>query len=304
MPGSKLLPELNDNVIPILVAQNTITSTKESSVINEMSGWTITIPANWGMAFWSSLVFSETRIGGLRERSQQYFEAGTPRFPEDYPGTIAFREFEERRRAADESYFNRRPPAKRPSYKKLGTPDPFLSNFESILSRWRTPMHYSQFLRRVHNDQLLLSDSQPLPTPWIVPDPVMKIVLEHLTGTRFLPTDPSSKLAERLLNFYQGAHQIQNGIPWAGVIDSIGINALVRVKVTPCGKGSPEELGLIYYLDGLNGVKEVGDRYIEVLNSVQKLNLKVGGGKQKLTLASGEDSDDWVVSHFISFISN
>lgn len=250
-----------------------------------MSGWTLMIPSGWGMAFWSSLVFSETRIGGLRERSQQFFEAGSSRFPEDFPTTQAFKEYEERRQANDQLNFDKKPPAKRPNYNLLGTQDPFLSNFESILKRWVVPK--TIFLGEESNKGLPRINSR---SPWLVPESILKTIILHQNGTQFIPTDESSRIAQELLNDWSGAPYVSNGVdcfkdfgPLAG--------ALVRVKITPYGRGSPEELGCIYWLD------DRGNRYQEILNS---LRLKNKDSRKKSLLANGEVSDVWMVSYSFS----
>lgn len=181
------------------------------------------------MAFWSSLVFSETRVGGLRERSQQFFEAGAARFPEDYPGTTAFDEYELRREADDKGYHDRRPPAKRPNYAKLGTTSPFRAEMREIV-----------VLRWPERDVMI-----PL---WIVPFSVARIVEERLSAGALVAKTAGEIMAVRLIDGWRDTTFADDEV-WTPAPDTSMLReALVRVKVTPCGRGAPEELGVIYWM--------------------------------------------------------
>lgn len=213
-----------------------------------MSGWTLTIPAGWGMPFWQSLVFSETRVGGLRERSQQVFEAGAPRFPEDFPCTLAFDEYETRRADEDKSYFDRRPSAKRPNFDKLGVSDPFKSNFAGLVEQLAGSLV-----------EKLAGSARDL-TPWFVNTDVAEALALHLAGkpARKLARNPES-LANILFHHYPR--------PTGGVFSIL--SALVRVTVVPCGRGAPEELGIIYKVDD------------QIWNSLREFVNDSHGGKEE-----------------------
>lgn len=247
IPGSRLPPTSDDNCIPILLSQRTLSPTQTNSA-PEMSGWTLTIPAGWGMPFWQSLVFSETRVGGLRERSQQVFEAGAPRFPEDFPCTLAFDEYETRRADDDKSYFDRRPPAKRPNFDKLGVPDPFKSNFAGLVEQLAGSLV-----------EKLAGSARDL-TPWFVNTDVAEALALHLAGkpARKLARNPES-LANILFHHYPR--------PTGGVFSIL--SALVRVTVVPCGRGAPEELGIIYKVDD------------QIWNSLREFVNDSHGGKEE-----------------------
>jgi ribonuclease P/MRP protein subunit POP1 len=93
------------------------------------------VPSGWGSAFWHSLAFADTRVGGLRERAQHYFEAGCPSFPEDYACTHAFK-IEIDKKAKDLSArWHRTPVAKRVNYAKLQTHSPWRPAFPEIIAK-------------------------------------------------------------------------------------------------------------------------------------------------------------------------
>ncbi|KAM0746936.1 POP1-domain-containing protein [Meredithblackwellia eburnea MCA 4105] len=217
VPGTKLQALQQDDRIPLLLSQRTLSQSPNSSTPDDFHGWTLTIPAGWGMAFWSSLVHCTPRIAGLTARSQTYFESGTPRFPEDYPGTIGFDIYEAEREAEDKGFWERRPPAKRTNFDKVGTGDPFRANFSRIVKRW---------VGREVNLVWVMDSAE-----------VMKFVKrrrEKVTGS-----EKTETASEEEKGRYDGA--------------------LVRVRLTPCGRGAPEELGLIYQLEDSQR-KEVGER--------------------------------------------
>lgn len=236
------MPKVTDDRIPILLSQHTLSPVERRQTVgsHEMARWTLTLPAKWGMAFWLSLVHSETRIGGLRERSQQYFEAGAARFPQDYPGTNAFMEYEERRQAADQAYWDRRPPAKRPNYGKLGTPDPFLANFKSILDSWG---------RTRGKDIVTNNPGEGLDErEWIVSSSIVNLIIgESDRPPAFKGGDTQSILAIKLLDDWNDVAIARQGGRFYDVPSGLS-SALVRVRVLPIGKGAPEELGMIYTL--------------------------------------------------------
>lgn len=239
----------------MLLSQRTLstsTSTSNTAVerVDEMSGWTLTVPAGWGMAFWQSLVFSETRVGGLRERSQSFFEAGAAKFPEDYPGTQAFEEYEAQREVEDRGFWEKKPPAKRPNYWKSKTVHPFRAGFDEIL------------LQQTSSTQLGVHASKSVVSPWIAPVSIARLVVKlvqasidseqddsdsanvsPITVDRSSSTLAAASLAYLLL---KGQKLALDETSKEAILFR---SALVRVKITPCNRGSPDELALLYELD-------------------------------------------------------
>jgi len=85
------------------------------------------------MAFFSSLTFTGTRIGGQRERQTQAFEAGTAYFPHDLPSSIGYEQYAATRESEEMARWTRKPPAKRPNFEKLGTRSPWRADWEVVL---------------------------------------------------------------------------------------------------------------------------------------------------------------------------
>ena len=89
------------------------------------------------MPFFHSLAHADTRIGGLRERAQQSFEAGCAHFPQDWPGTPAYALEAAGKEKDARGQWERRPPAKRVNFEKLGTESPFSPDFARVVGNGR-----------------------------------------------------------------------------------------------------------------------------------------------------------------------
>lgn len=100
------------------------------SAINVIvAGWTLLVPAGWGNAFWHSLAYADARVGGLRERGQMSFEAGTSHFPEDWPGTTAYNQEAKTKATELQQKWDRKPPSKRVNFDKMQTLSPWKADF-------------------------------------------------------------------------------------------------------------------------------------------------------------------------------
>ncbi|BGP52028.1 Ribonucleases P/MRP protein subunit pop1 [Rhodotorula kratochvilovae] len=237
VPGTRLSPLAQDDRIPILLSQRTL-GTGDSA----LHGWTLTLPSGWGMPFWSSLVFCTPRVGALRERAHQSYEAGAARFPEDYVGVAGFEEHEVRRESEERGYWERRPPAKRPSYDKLGTRAPWRVEMGEVLAQaWRRGAGAAEG-----------GDGGDAKEPFLVPHAIAKAILAHAGAPppameEDLTASPRAraKLEEQLSREW-GALGAASSSPSSAALLP---HAMVRVKVVPCMRGVPEDLGLVYELD-------------------------------------------------------
>lgn len=174
------------------------------------------------MAFWSSLVHSSPRVAGLRERALSTYEAGLPTFPQDYTSTSAYDEYEKRREVEDRGYWERRPPAKRPNYVKLGTEHPWNLNLEKMLSTRRTA-----------------ESSEEKIQPYLVPFKVANSLASSVSKNR-MPSQSKSDL--------NPVEQLERDLreDWTSTTGTKLRNAIVRVRIDPCLRGVPEDFGLIY----------------------------------------------------------
>ncbi|KPV73050.1 uncharacterized protein RHOBADRAFT_29266, partial [Rhodotorula graminis WP1] len=221
VPGTRLDPIAQDDRIPVLLSQRTLGPAGADSTLH---GWTLTVPSGWGMPFFASLVYSTPRVGGLRERSHQFYEAGAARFPEDFVGTPGFAEHEVRREDDERGYWERRPPAKRPSYGKLGTRWPWRMEMGEVLDlAWRRGTGSAAALlaraRALASDSADAMDEDGSPAP----------------------RARAKQLEQRLTADWAALSSSPSSRP-----DSLLRRAMVRVELVPCVRGVPQDLGMVY----------------------------------------------------------
>lgn len=131
VPGTPLNPERQDDRVPLLIVRRTLeTPDAENQSIN---GYTLLFPAGWSMAFWSSLTYTGTRVGGQRERQTQAYEAGVPYFPRDFPCSLAYEKYVDEKEIEERERWTKKPPAKRVNYQKLGVRSPWRADWEVVL---------------------------------------------------------------------------------------------------------------------------------------------------------------------------
>ena len=100
------------------------------------SGWDVILPAGWSMAFWIALIYRGAKAVGLREQRSLSFEASGLTFPDCCPDTPSGAEMSSSRAAELRSVYNRRPPAKRCSYDKMGVFAPFHCPWLELVQGW------------------------------------------------------------------------------------------------------------------------------------------------------------------------
>ena len=110
------------------------------------SGWDIIIPKRWGMAFWLALVYREARCGGIHEIESGAFEESSLLFPHDYPDSVGGKKHQVEIEFSSVEKYNRRPPAKRPNFIKLGVPSPFYCPWLALIKSWHE--HDSKYVEQ------------------------------------------------------------------------------------------------------------------------------------------------------------
>lgn len=241
------------------------------------------------MPFWTSLVHSSPRVAGLRERALASYEAGLATFPQDFPSTHAYEEHEKRREVEDRGYWERRPPAKRPNYQKLGTENPWNLDFGEIFGVGRTPIEVQE--KGKGKEKAVEED--PIRggiEPFLVPFKVLGSLTSLISKNRPSATPPTLQkgklhVVEKLERDLHEAWTTSG----SGTIPRTSIlrGALVRVRIDPCVRGVPEDCGIVY---------ELSD------SEVEKVRAKMDSAKKKsdriLATGEGEGAED--VSHRLS----
>ena len=192
------------------------------------------IPSGWSMPFFSSLTYTGTRVGGQRERHTQSFEAGLAYFPHDYPFTNAYALYMEEREREEKGRWQRKPPAKRANFEKLGTRSPWKPDWEVVLGL-ETPGS--------HGDGDLIPTQREGPStirPWLLRGTDVPVILENALnmfnhGAGLL--DEINKLrSKRFQDLLQSDVRAED----------LWKSTLVMVCLTMCGRGAPDDFAVIY----------------------------------------------------------
>lgn len=219
------------------------------------------------MPFLSSLIYTGTRVGGLRERRTQYFESGMPAFPEDYPVTTPYQTYMSTRAKQERERWERTPPAKRCNFEKLGTKNPWSPDWEELLgigcgteregeggekgketeelipTQPRSEKVGMDVDKDKDKEQGQVSDMEL--APWLLRGPS---TLDMLHAASL--TNDDSAAANTFLENVNALRGIKGLGPCTVSADDLFRSALVSVRVSICGRGSPDDLAHIYELDG------------------------------------------------------
>ncbi|TFK52515.1 POP1-domain-containing protein [Heliocybe sulcata] len=256
VPGTSLSPERQDDRIPVLLIQRSLekppliaeSSSSSSLRLDDsfdsgLHGWTLIIPSGWAMAFWMSLTHSGTRVAGQRERQTQAFEAGVAYFPRDFPFTSSYERQTDAAAAREKEEWERKPPAKRINHDALGTRSPWKPDWSVVLGLQAAPAPAVD--ADMSDDLVPTQREQPAATntdakPWLLCGPeVLNIV-----NRAFSMLNPSAGFLEEVkrLRMKRNLNPIWNGV----TADVLWKGALIRIRVTIVGRGSPEDRAMIY----------------------------------------------------------
>lgn len=266
VPGSYLKILRQDDRIPILLVQNSIDSTSNHTNGNgnpnlrPLHGWTLIVPKGWGMPFFSSLNSTDSRVGGQRERSTQYFEAGCPVFPCDYPTSRSYEEFLREAQKSQFTKWERKPPAKRSSWDSLDTKKPCRRDCMKILNLG-TQMGNCDLLSTQREGDELKSEKDV--GPWLLRGPKVKSILDILLQSDNRATSLKSQLYELRSRRFQESLW---GIHEASLLKF----ALVMVSLNLQGRGSPQEFALI----SPPSQKELDGRQTKYQQDSTKINIE------------------------------
>ena len=246
IPGTNLYAKRQDDRIPVLLIQRTLESGSQTQHSQSIHGWTLIVPSGWAMPFLSSLIYTGTRVGGQRERQTQAFEAGTAYFPRDLPFTPTYNSFAAEREEEERTRWERKPPAKRANFDKLGTRSPWKPDWEIVLGI-ETPL----------SPDLITTQREPAPIvapekgarPWL---------LRGVDAVRILDE------AGSLFNPASGVLTEINKLRQKRSMDPLDVNvrsdtllqcALVSVRLTMRGRGAPDDQAIIYSISDEEAAK-------------------------------------------------
>lgn len=240
------------------------------------------------MPFFSSLTFTGTRVGGQRERQTQAFEAGTAYFPRDYPFTGSYVSHAEQRAQEENARWERKPPAKRANFEKLGTRSPWKADWEVVLG-----LEGAQT-----SDEGLTTTQREIP-PVLLGKKLQPWLLRGVDVPTILGN--ASSLLNHRAGFLAEINKLRtkrNQDPLTTNIrpDDLLKIALVMVRLKMCGRGAPDDLAAIYSVDD-----DAARKWFRVINHKKW---------PEVVSAQGEIPDEVEVSsciqgpHFVCVLTN
>ncbi|KAI0373884.1 POP1-domain-containing protein [Pilatotrama ljubarskyi] len=312
VPGEPLKAERKDDRIPVLLIQRSVensafaqsasTSSTRHSTTRSLHGWTLIVPQGWGMPFFSCLTYTGTRVGGQRERQTQAFEAGCAYFPRDFVTTSAYEEYAEDRAEEDLETWERKPPAKRPNYEKLGTRSPWRADWEVVLGIERTDgaaavEQHGEFLDTQRN--LVMEDvTQPALELASTSGRNMKAQSWLLRGSDVpaIIADVLSMLspAAGVLVHINQARAKRKLDPLDASIraEDLMRTALVQVAIFLCGRGCPDDLAVIYRVED-----EKARKWISAEARKKRGSSLLGDGPDETELSRAAPSTGSVIGY-------
>ncbi|PBK74850.1 POP1-domain-containing protein [Armillaria solidipes] len=244
IPGTHLTALRQDDRVPVILIQRSLESPSFASTSNgekrrpggaedgeAIHGWTLIIPAGWSMAFFSSLTYTGTRVGGQRECQSQAFESGVSYFPRDYPFTSAYDKYAQEYESETRGSWERKSPAKRPNFEKLGTKSPWRADWEAVLglSEEGAGNGYVSTQR---------GEEAGRATHWLLRGPTA--IISNLSN--LFSTDVGLLAEVNRIRSKRGLGPLDSAIKPGDLLKG----ALVTVKVKMHKRGSPEDLAVIY----------------------------------------------------------
>ena len=192
------------------------------------------------MAFFSSLTFTGTRIGGQRERQTQAFEAGTAYFPHDLPSSIGYETYAATRESEEKARWGRKPPAKRPNFEKLGTRSPWRADWEIVLGI-QSPIRSTDSeadLVTTQRDDAIVGDNNA--KVWLL----RGVEVSSIIAKMLKLFNPGAALLEEInrLRMKRGHELLGTSVKAVELLKT----ALVSVRIKLWKGGAPADLAMIY----------------------------------------------------------
>jgi ribonuclease P/MRP protein subunit POP1 len=209
------------------------------------------------MAFFSSLVFTNTRVAGQRERQTLAYEAGTAYFPRDYPFNRPYESYASDREKGGKEIWERKPPAKRVNYEKLGIMNPWRASWRTVLGI--TEISGESKEGEVEFVSTQREQSQSIETnvrPWILRGSDVPNIVASMSAVFNHGAILHSEINR--LRVKRGHTPFENSFKSGDLLQG----ALVIVKITMCSRGSPQDLAIIHSLSD-----DVYRKWEKVLNA-------------------------------------
>jgi ribonuclease P/MRP protein subunit POP1 len=250
IPGSRLRAEVDDARLPLLLVQQTLSPEISSSPLaspptSAMHGYLLFHPRGWSQPLLHSLVFTGTRIGGIREHEAQAFESGAGCWPRDFVGSEQGALWWNAKAKEDKFTWDRKPPAKRPNYLKHGWEAVDLTLTESRLPwkpDWPGVVAGYPVDARMADEEAAINDAASFAAqPFLLHLPAFSDVLVSLLQA----SEPAVVLLDAV-----NQHRSKRGLPALPPTAAPKLleAAMVRVSVEMLARGVAGDVGPIFSL--------------------------------------------------------
>ncbi|CEL51735.1 ribonuclease P [Rhizoctonia solani AG-1 IB] len=245
VPGTQLRPTANDDKVPLLLIQHTVshgqaslTASSESS--QPLYGWTMMLPPSWSMPFLSSLTHTGTRVVGISARHHQRLETKSLHFPDDYVGCPAYKNMATKQAETERARWERTPKGKRVNYEALGTGSPWASDWDGLVGD-RPPTIDTTMADLVPTDRMLDPSPPTSRKPWLFLFPNMSQLIQELAKGQ--EESVTQTLAAQI-----SAQRTKRGLSVISVdlATELFSTAVVAVHVDMHGRGNPQDRALLY----------------------------------------------------------
>ncbi|QRV86615.1 ribonuclease P/MRP protein subunit POP1 [Ceratobasidium sp. AG-Ba] len=259
VPGTRLRPTKEDDQIPIILIQHTVSANlgDNSRDSQPMHGWTILLPPSWSMAFLNSLAYTGTRVVGLAARHHQRLEVSCPHFPEDYIGVPAFVDHSTSQAALERAKWERTPKGKRVNYESLGVESPWASDWPGLVGG------------SIQTGDLIPADRSARSSddrkPWLLLSPNATQLIKH-----FMDNHASDSMT--IFREWINSQRTRRDMPGLdqNLTEKLFDSALVHVRFDMLGRGKPQDRAIVYGFS----THEVGQKWRADLDRLESGDAK------------------------------
>lgn len=191
------------------------------------------------MPFFTSLMYTGTRIGGQREKQFQSFEAGCLNFPRDYAVSDTYEAYAAEREQEERERWERKPPKSRTNFEKIGTRSPWEADWTVVLGLEK-PKKNDVSEEGYVTTQREVSEVLATSKPWLLRGVEVPKILEQIGSSLHQPAALLSELNR--LRSKRLQHALEPNIKG----DDVWSSALINVRLKMCSRGAPDDLAIIH----------------------------------------------------------
>lgn len=243
LPGCRLRAIAQDDRIPVALIKRSVASAASNEATKAFHGFTLLFPQGWSMAFLPSFMYCGALLGGHRERSDQYREAGLPSFPEHFGSVCAAgASWEAEKAATAEERWLRKPPAKRTQYSTTGIKWPFRPDWQAVLSGKGTLLNCSNVQDQPEEEQFARGEASEPIQPWLFNTALITCLTELARQEAEAPA-----YLLRAVNVLRRRRSLEE-LP-SRVSQDLFNSAVCHVQLDMIGRGAPSNMAVLCSLD-------------------------------------------------------